>query len=453
MKSHRVVVSIPEQFRDPSDPSDDGRRFLLKALYGLPVSPKLWASQISDDLKKLGWEESQTEPGLWRLIESERVVASLALYVDDCSIMAESDEMADKLVDQIKQLHPLSMIKCDFPEENNKHRVSFDLLGSDCVYDCQQRYLKISMTSYIKKMLAKFDMSQDDLKTVTNPDFEESSLYDEKSPETDFNYRGLVGSLQWCVSVSRPDIAHATNTLSRACARKPTRAMASAGRKVLRYLAGTLNVGLEYSPDIESKFYSSLSQIADHPENNNMDKNLLQDPISTYGDASFGSCYRTLRSITGIVIYCYGCPIHWVSRPQTIFTSSTMESEWVACSSAIELATGPNLLIKFLTGLKNTADHKDEGPVFCDNRTAVISSRKDSQELTRSSRHIALRHQRVKDNAKRIFFTPTTIQRADGVTKSSNTAALKLIFEAETTLKLPNVKANLAFEYCMFTKI
>ena len=61
----KVVVTIPETFRE--DGSDDsGRRMLLKALYGLPISPRLWAKCLGKDLKSLGWTECITEPGVWR---------------------------------------------------------------------------------------------------------------------------------------------------------------------------------------------------------------------------------------------------------------------------------------------------------------------------------------------------------------------------------------------------
>jgi len=47
MGSTRVCVKLPESFRDTKNPSDDGKRMLLKALYGLPISPRLWAKTLS----------------------------------------------------------------------------------------------------------------------------------------------------------------------------------------------------------------------------------------------------------------------------------------------------------------------------------------------------------------------------------------------------------------------
>lgn len=433
----------------------DSKTTCGKALYGLPVSPRLWNLQISSDLKRLGGQESLGEPGLWRQIQADGTMfATLSLYVDVAIILAETEAEAGRLVRQIHQIHPLVETEEKTPDKSKPITAEFDLLGSDCIYDPKNNYWKISMGSYVTRLLARFDMNHEGLKILPTPDFDESALYDGSSPgQPESEYWGCVGALQWAATVCRPDLASSTNCLARAAARSPTQAMANCCRRVLRYIAGTRAVGVEYSPSIEKKLYESLRGIAEHQENEQMDKSKLEHPITSYGNASFGSCYRTMRSVTGVIVYCYGCPVLWHSRPQTLFSGSTMESEWVACSTAIELATGPHLLLKFLNGsAKTVGSDLDEGPIICDNRSAVISGRKGiegTNELTRPTRHLALRHQRVVENAKRLFFSLTDQVRADGFTKSSNGEALKIIFQPDS-IKMPPVSANLVYEYCIF---
>ena len=85
-----------------------------------------------------------------------------------------------------------------------------------------------------------------------------------------------------------------------------------------------------------------------------------------------------------------------------------------------------------------------EGPLLCDNRSAVLAGRKGPEgtmELTRSTRHVAIKHAKVLENAKRLFFVPTDEQRADGLTKSSNPHAMKLIFEPNIS-KIVKPKPN-----------
>ena len=59
----------------------------------------------------------------------------------------------------------------------------------------------------------------------------------------------------------------------------------------------------------------------------------------------------------------------------------------------------------------------------------MLAGRKSLPELTRSSRHIAIRHSKVLDCKERLGFGGTKEQRADGMTKASNVHALKILFE------------------------
>ncbi|CAD7938090.1 unnamed protein product [Amoebophrya sp. A25] len=113
------------------------------------------------------------------------------------------------------------------------------------------------MRTYAEKVLKKFDMHRKDLRTLPTPDFEEGPLYDESATFSAFPFRALVGALQWLTVTARPDLAAAANKLARATANKVNKATEAAGRKVLRYLAGTKDVGTEYSPEAEQNFYQN----------------------------------------------------------------------------------------------------------------------------------------------------------------------------------------------------
>lgn len=64
---HKIVISLPKDCLESGE--TDTRRMLKKALYGLPISPRLWMKTLSKDLIKLGWSESFAEPGLWKFID------------------------------------------------------------------------------------------------------------------------------------------------------------------------------------------------------------------------------------------------------------------------------------------------------------------------------------------------------------------------------------------------
>ena len=191
-----------------------------------------------------------------------------------------------------------------------------------------------------------------------------------------------------------------------------------------KYLVGTPNQSIEYSPEIERDFEEKYKQIAKHPDNACVDVKQIKNPVVTFTDASFGVTYKEMRSISGVVIYVYGTPVAWSSKVQSVFASSTTESEWVAMSDGCAISESVFQLHKFLLGRETKP-----GPLICDNRAATLSAReRDITDISKKTRHIALKFTRVLQERDRVWFCPTDEQKADALTKSSNQAALKMIF-------------------------
>ena len=73
------------------------------------------------------------------------------------------------------------------------------------------------------------------------------------------------------------------------------------------------------------------------------------------------------------------------------------------------------------------------GPLWCDSRSAIISARKEQvADISRKSRHMAIRLSKVRDERERLAFCPTNLQRADGLTKGSPSASVyDLLFTVE----------------------
>ncbi|MBQ28094.1 MAG: hypothetical protein CMH81_08185 [Nitrospiraceae bacterium] len=432
MGSLKVAVTIPETFRD-KDPKDNGRRMLLKALYGLPISPRLWAKCLGKDLLSKGWKECINEPGVWRKLDADnKPVGYLTVYVDDCVLACKDKETAEKELQIIHDLHPLSVIEC---KETPDGGIKFDLTGADIEYNSKLKTLKISMASYIRKMLTTYDMLK--AKPRNTPSFEEKNLYDKSSKECNFPFRNAVGALQWATTCARPDLAHSVNMLARAGSQKCTVAMQKCARLVFRYLLGTIEWSLNYSPESEEKFNTEFDKIArDENENASMKDKLeqIKEPIHLFTDASFGVEYKAMKSITGIVLYLHGTPIAWRSKVQSIFTSCTTQSEFVALSDAIQFSNTIYGLQRFLIGKPETDENC--GPIWSDNRGAVLIGRKGNKnrdEIPKRSRHVALKYSEVLNHSERLFWVPTENQRADGLTKSLNKEALRMIMNNPKT--------------------
>ncbi len=438
----RVVIRLPESFRG-QDKDDDGKRMLKKALYGLPISPRLWAKTLARDLKTLGWDECKSEPGVYRKIVNGETVAYITVYVDDCIVGAKTPEMCEKEVEAINSMHPLTRIETHTDESGTQH---FDMCGSDIAYNRYNRTLKITMSNYIDKIMKRFDMEKCTPRSV--PGFPERNLYNKTAKPSEFKFKAAVGALQWLATTARPDIAHSVNMLARAGANPVNKSMEKCTRLIFRYLQGTKDIGLSYSPVQEAEFNQLYKDVAKHEFNQGMSEDkrkTLDHPVHLFTDASFGVEFKTLRSITGVVVYLHGTPVAWRTKVQTIHTSSTTESEWVAAADGIEFSRCVYGLQNFLTGRKET--DPCEAPIWIDSRPAVVNARKGlegMEELPKKTRHIALRYARVLEHGSNVWYVPTDLELADGLTKSNNRQALLQIFERnpEYTAVDPDEDAN-----------
>jgi hypothetical protein len=421
----KVAITLPESFRDGHD--DNGRRMLKKALYGLPISPRLWAKTLAKDLASLGWTECKSEPGVYIKSENGVIVGYLTVYVDDCILAGCNLDRVNAELALINAKHPLSVIETKTDDNGTQF---FDMCGADIEYNAEKNTLRISMSNYIRKILKRFDMQ--DVKERTIPGFPEKNLYNKDAKSSTFKYKAAVGALSWLATTARPDIAHSVNMLARAGAEPINTAMHKCCKLVFRYLKFSIDLGIEYSREKEAEFEEIYRRVATQHDNNvgkSGAEESVKEPVHLFTDASFGVEYKTLRSITGVVVYLHGTPIAWKTKVQTIHTSSTTESEWVALADGIEFSASTSALHNFLVGRPEMSGAT--GPIWCDNQAAVRCARKGPEgveEIPKKTRHVALRFARVLSESKRLWFVPTDLQKSDGLTKSNNPNALLQVF-------------------------
>jgi hypothetical protein len=131
-----------------------------------------------------------------------------------------------------------------------------------------------------------------------------------------WNYRSVIGKLNYIANNTRPDISMAVHQCAKYCA-NPKAIHELAVKRIVRYLLATKDKGLILKPS------QSLT-------------------LDMYVDADFAGMwhkeYAELRenvlSRSGFVITFCGCPITWCSKLQTEIALSTTESEYIALSTA-----------------------------------------------------------------------------------------------------------------------
>jgi len=138
------------------------------------------------------------------------------------------------------------------------------------------------------------------------------------------NYQRLIGSLRYLVP-TRPDIAFAVCFVSRFM-EKPTMEHLAAVKRILRYLAETLDYGLHFT-----RAPSSARFIG-------------------YCDSNLGGDIDTSKSTTGVLFFLGQCLVSWQSIKQRVVALSSCEAEYVAATTAATQAMWLSRLLAELLG-------------------------------------------------------------------------------------------------------
>jgi hypothetical protein len=118
-------------------------------------------------------------------------------------------------------------------------------------------------------------------------------------------YKCLFGSLRYFADTTYPSIYFIVGIIGRHL-QQPTARHDAAAHGVLRYLRGTHDRGLTFSPEITQNVPLSLQ---------------------AFCDSDWAQCPDSRRSTTGIVFTFAGGPSPWVSSKQATVAHSSAEAE------------------------------------------------------------------------------------------------------------------------------
>ncbi len=228
--------------------------------------------------------------------------------------------------------------------------------------------ITIYTKAYIEKLLNKYNM--EDANTAPTPLAKNSYISkcdDKKDIVKDFPYKNLLGGLLFASLTARPDITEAVHQLSIAASAPGSDAVTGA-KRVLRYLKGTKDFAIRFSPD--------------QP---------FQD-LTTFADADHASSPdNNRRSITGIIIFYKGGPIFWQAKTQSLTTISSCEAELVAAC----LATQMTLWIQKVLDDWPTATYQKPTTLWQDNQSTIHISKTGNFKRTK---HINVRYYFIVDH-------------------------------------------------------
>ncbi|KAG3062131.1 hypothetical protein PI124_g22722 [Phytophthora idaei] len=232
----------------------------------------------------------------------------------------------------------------------------------------------IRQSKYAREILAEFGYEQ--AHAVGNPMETNARLVPlEESAEADtnFEYRKAIGMLMYLTTGTRPDLAYAVGQLSRFVS-KPSSKHVGTLKRVLRYLAGTVEHGITYE---RSRSDSTPDKIT------------LEGFCDIWANDS-----ESRKSTAGFVSTLAGGAISWMSRRQLIVAFSTAQAEYVAaCEATMEAVAASNILQEVLP--KQTVELR----LGIDNETAYVLA--TNPTYSRRTRHIKLRWRFVREQVKK----------------------------------------------------
>ena len=224
--------------------------------------------------------------------------------------------------------------------------------------------------------------------------------------DLNFNYRSVVGKLNYLAQTSRPDIMYAVHQIAKFSA-DPREPHGDAILYLTRYLKKTRDIGVCFNPNPEKGFECYC------------DADFLGNWSSSISDVN----PSTSKSRSGWVIFYAGCPIIWASKLQTQTALSTTEAEYIAMSMSLRD------VIPIMELIKEMKEHNI--PVICTKPYVyckVFEDNSGALELARlpklrpRTKHINVCYHHFREHVRKglikIFPVGTSDQIADVLTKA-----------------------------------
>ncbi len=361
---------------------------LQKSLYGLKQAARCWNLKINAHLLKLGYSQNQADHCVYCKRVGESVMI-LALYVDDLILISDSKELIQaekKALSQqfeIKDLGPAHFI-----------------LGIQIRRDRAKRQMFLSQSTYLKKVLERFGMSECKPANVPMDAGLRANFDQENSEECDKTlFQSAIGSINYAVTATRPDLAAALGCVN-SYMQSPKVVHWKGVKHILRYIRGTVDFGLTFSASPQGPKSPLL--------------------LIGYSDSDWAGCNVSRKSTSGYVFYLgsgvegHGSAISWSSRRQSTVALSSTEAEYVSASATAQEAIW---LRKLLTDL--FLPQKTPCVIYVDNQGSIKLAK--NQTVHGRSKHIQIKwhfvRQLVADGDICLKYVSSQENKADGFTK------------------------------------
>lgn len=384
-----VYMKQPEGFDDCSGKVCR----LVKSLYGLKQASRIWNKKLSAALVDLGLVRSDVDQCIYYHVNNQRMVY-VAIYVDDGLGFSNEEQFAQRIKMELS-------LKFKMVDMGLAHSV----LGMRIQRDEVNKTFKIDQSEYISRVLKRFGM--DDCNPVSTPlDLSQkltadmcSQTYEAQKEMEKVPYMEAIGRLLFAAQNTRPDISFAVNLLSR-FSKNPGKGHWLAVKRILRYLKGTLEMGIVYS-----KF---------------------SEDLTGFCDADWAADVDERRSTSGYVFTMQGGAISWGTHRQRTVALSSTEAELMSIVGALqEMLWLRRLKAELTPGCTEITT------LYCDNKSAISIVRNNN--FSPRTKHVDIKlkftREKLEDGSIKLEYIPTSEMSADALTKGVPASKNQIINE------------------------
>ncbi|XP_031101978.1 uncharacterized protein LOC116005883 [Ipomoea triloba] len=360
----------PPGYEDPLHP--DHVCHLQRSLYGLKKAPSAWFKRLHDFLLSVGFSSSKTNVSLFYYTSGASRVY-LLVYVDDIIMMGNDTTLIDTLLSRLSAVFKIRDLGTP----------GFFLGIETLAYN---NGFLLSQKRYMQDILVRAGMT--DCKALATPAAVTQSATPSLEPyDNHTQYRRIVGALQY-LTITRPDLSFSVNRLCQFM-HAPTADHWGLLKRVLRYVKGTLDMGLQVSPSPHSTLHG-------------------------YSDSDWAGCPIDRKSTSGYAVF-YGTNlISWVSRKQRTVARSSTEVEYKGLA---DVAAEVTWVVSLLRELQ--LHSRQPATLWCDNLGATYMAA--NPIFHARTKHIEVDYHFVRDKVASgelaVSFVSTQDQIADIFTK------------------------------------
>ena len=401
---------------------------LLKPIYGLKQSGRLFCNELHSLLLENGFMRMPTDSCLFKLEADRRSldagykgppckeIIMVGTYVDDLTFSTTSDLAADFFYKLLRSRFTIN--------ERDTGDIHY-MLGVRIRQDLAKGTITMDQTAAIEALAKKFGLhnSPSSRLNATPMTLERLERQTQTTDTTGFHYLSAVGSLLHIAQLTRPDIAYAVGVCSRhSSAFGPSHVRAV--QRVIKYLYHTRHHGIIYRHHSHASDPSGhvrdvvLYEAGRRPDSHTPPPRPTQEeqyePSRIYANADFAGD-SSKRSTSGNIIFLSGGPITWSSRLQKLYALSTAEAEIYSLTEALKDAA----FLKLHLHAPGVREDKPI-PVHEDNSACRIMSANELKTYSRA-RHYVTRlgfaQDMVGSKTVDLLECPTSEMIADALTK------------------------------------